>query len=165
MTLCTSSSAGPKAVSSWEINTLTPRIRDFIHDLEARADPAGDIRALAVAQDTILYLEARLLEQQSRNVRSFSTFVADEIHEFWVWVDGLKYRWYDITVGHNGDFGCIDCRGKGTTTILLPHKTRVFCECRMGRMLSQLEDLEMELGFRKGPKLGTARSVYFGKPA
>jgi hypothetical protein len=32
-------------------------------------------------------------------------------------------------------------------------------------MLVQLEDLEIELGFRKGPKLGTARSVYFGNPA
>jgi hypothetical protein len=31
-------------VLSGEINALPERVRSFIHDLESRADPAGDVR-------------------------------------------------------------------------------------------------------------------------
>lgn len=33
------------------INSLPQHLRDYIHDLESRADPAGDLRARRMAED------------------------------------------------------------------------------------------------------------------
>jgi hypothetical protein len=45
------------------INALPEPIRRYIHDLETRCDPAGDIRALTIARDTIKALEMKLAER------------------------------------------------------------------------------------------------------
>lgn len=42
------------------VNALPKSIRQYIHDIEARCDPAGDIRELTIARDTIRQLEAAL---------------------------------------------------------------------------------------------------------
>lgn len=34
-----------------EINALPPHLRAYVHDLESRVDPAGDLRARRVAED------------------------------------------------------------------------------------------------------------------
>lgn len=44
------------------INALPEPLRRYIHDIETRCDPAGDIRELTLARDTIRYLEAQLRE-------------------------------------------------------------------------------------------------------
>jgi hypothetical protein len=43
---------GPPMTSD-EINALPERVRRYIHDLEARADPAGDVAALAAARENL----------------------------------------------------------------------------------------------------------------
>ena len=43
------------------INALPEPVRRYVHDLETRADPAGDVVTLAIQRDTIAALE-RLLE-------------------------------------------------------------------------------------------------------
>lgn len=53
-------------MTSDEINALPERVRRYIHDLETRCDPAGEVRALwqareQVAQLTALIGEARAL--------------------------------------------------------------------------------------------------------
>lgn|GEM_PF-4884814 len=45
-----------------EINALPQHIRDYIHNLETNADPAGTVRELMVAKDTCRSLEKRVLE-------------------------------------------------------------------------------------------------------
>ena len=40
------------------INALPEPVREYIHNLEANADPAGTVRGLAIARDTIRALEA-----------------------------------------------------------------------------------------------------------
>lgn len=44
--------------TSANINALPYPIRKYIHDLETRCDPAGDIRELTIARDTIRAMEA-----------------------------------------------------------------------------------------------------------
>lgn len=44
------------------INALPEPLRRYIHDLETKCDPAGDLRELALARDTIRYLEAKVCE-------------------------------------------------------------------------------------------------------
>ncbi len=43
-----------------QINALPWPLRSFVHDLETRADPAGDLRSRRVAEDAVLALEAEL---------------------------------------------------------------------------------------------------------
>lgn len=45
-----------------EINALPERVRKFVHDLETRADPAGDVREAHVAKETANALAARVAE-------------------------------------------------------------------------------------------------------
>ena len=40
------------------VNALPERLRRYIHDIETRCDPAGDIRELTIARDTCKALEA-----------------------------------------------------------------------------------------------------------
>jgi hypothetical protein len=44
------------------INALPEPLRRYVHDLETRADPAGDVATLAIQRETIAALE-RLLEE------------------------------------------------------------------------------------------------------
>jgi hypothetical protein len=44
------------------INALPEPIRAYIHDLEMRGDPAGDVRARILAEDTVRALLAKLAE-------------------------------------------------------------------------------------------------------
>ena len=46
------------------INALSAGVRSYIHDLEARADPAGDVRARAVAEQQARDLAAALVVQR-----------------------------------------------------------------------------------------------------
>lgn len=48
------------------INALPDPIRSYIHDLETRCDPAGDLRARRVAEDTVLALEAEVASLTTR---------------------------------------------------------------------------------------------------
>jgi hypothetical protein len=62
---------GPQPTSQWQptadgINVLPALLRDYIHDLETRADPAGEVQELALARMTIAALEARIRELESR---------------------------------------------------------------------------------------------------
>lgn len=47
------------------INPLPAPLRNYIHDLETRADPAGEVQELALARMTITALEARIRELES----------------------------------------------------------------------------------------------------
>ena len=47
------------------INRLPYPVRAFIHDLETRCDPAGDVRALIVARDTARALEVELARMRA----------------------------------------------------------------------------------------------------
>ena len=42
------------------INALPQHLRDYIHDLESRADPAGDLRARRVAEDAAAAYKAEI---------------------------------------------------------------------------------------------------------
>lgn len=53
-------------VLSSEINSLPKRVRDFVHDLEARADPAGDVRTIHAQRDNIDGLSAMLVRTRRR---------------------------------------------------------------------------------------------------
>jgi hypothetical protein len=48
------------------INALPEPIRQYIHDLETRADPAGDVAQMAFLKDTVdaLLIEMRELEKE-----------------------------------------------------------------------------------------------------
>jgi hypothetical protein len=68
-----------------EINALPPRWRGFIADLETRCDPAGDLRALRLAQD-----ENRMLRAQ---VERFATRLRQVDSEaFGVWARARAAR-------------------------------------------------------------------------
>jgi hypothetical protein len=45
-----------------KINFLPDWARQYIHDLETRADPAGEVRTIAWQADTILALERHIAE-------------------------------------------------------------------------------------------------------
>lgn len=49
---------------SEEINALPAHLRRYIHDLSARADPAGDVLALAAARENAEALGVRVVELQ-----------------------------------------------------------------------------------------------------
>lgn len=55
-------------ITDW-INSLPPIMRDYIHDLETRCDPAGDVRTIAELRDTIRALEAQINELQPNHVQ------------------------------------------------------------------------------------------------
>ena len=48
--------------TSENINALPDWVRSYIHDLEARADPSGDVAARAIQADQIAQLSARVAE-------------------------------------------------------------------------------------------------------
>lgn len=41
------------------INGLPPPLQDYIHELEARADPAGDVQTIALLKDQVEALQKR----------------------------------------------------------------------------------------------------------
>jgi hypothetical protein len=43
-----------------QVNALPPRLREYIHGLEARCDPSGDVRENIIARDTCRALELEL---------------------------------------------------------------------------------------------------------
>jgi hypothetical protein len=47
------------------INALPEPLRAYVFDLETRVDPAGDLRARRVAEDTVRALEARVQELEA----------------------------------------------------------------------------------------------------
>ena len=44
------------------INALPDPLRQYIHDLETRCDPAGEVRELTIARDTVVAQELELEE-------------------------------------------------------------------------------------------------------
>jgi hypothetical protein len=46
------------------INALPGPLRRYIHDLETRADPAGDIAQIAFLKETVVALQARIRESE-----------------------------------------------------------------------------------------------------
>lgn len=55
------------------INALPAPIRAYIHDLETRCDPAGELRELVIARDTIQALQRQLEERQASSSSSDRT--------------------------------------------------------------------------------------------
>jgi BMFP domain-containing protein YqiC len=55
-----------------EVNSLPKRVRSYIHDVETKCDPAGDIRTIGVLRDTVRALEAQIgeLEQQNQELQA-----------------------------------------------------------------------------------------------
>lgn len=53
-------------VTAARINALSPRLRSYIHDLETRADPTGDVQTIHSQRDQIAGLVARVRELESR---------------------------------------------------------------------------------------------------
>jgi hypothetical protein len=56
-----------EGLQSWtptveNINALPEGIRQYIHDIETRSDPAGDIRTIAVQKENLAALEKRVVE-------------------------------------------------------------------------------------------------------
>jgi hypothetical protein len=51
------------------INKLPDPVRRYIHDLETRCDPAGELRILVLCQDTVRQLAARLAEVERERER------------------------------------------------------------------------------------------------
>lgn len=49
-------------MTSDEINALPERVRRYIHDLETRCDPAGDVAALAAARENAAALARELAD-------------------------------------------------------------------------------------------------------
>jgi len=54
------------------INALPQPLRDYIHDLETRADPAGDVAQIAFLKETVdaLVIRVRELEQEISDRRA-----------------------------------------------------------------------------------------------
>lgn len=52
-------------MTSAEINALPDRLRSFVHDLETRCDPAGDIRRLRLIEDENRMLRVKIQEHNS----------------------------------------------------------------------------------------------------
>ena len=54
------------------INALPDPLRKFIHDLETRCDPAGDVRSRVMAEDAVRSLERELdsLERELHRVKA-----------------------------------------------------------------------------------------------
>ncbi len=59
------------------INALPSSLRQYIHDLETRCDPAGEVQALRCAQEDVVALQAQLTEAESALSawRSWAQFV------------------------------------------------------------------------------------------
>lgn len=60
------------ALNNWlpttgNINALPKPLREYIHNLETIADPAGTVRENAIAVDTIAGLEVLLVDEKSKN--------------------------------------------------------------------------------------------------
>lgn len=55
----------PASLLAAEINALPERVRRFVHDLETRADPAGDVREAHVARETANALAVRVAELEA----------------------------------------------------------------------------------------------------
>jgi hypothetical protein len=65
--LCTPGASPPEDDTKWlptadAINALPPGLRDYIHDLETRCDPAGDVAELACLRETVQALEVLIAE-------------------------------------------------------------------------------------------------------
>lgn len=53
---------GPRTPTAAEFAALPERVRRYIHDVEARLDPAGDVRALGLLRDENEQLRAKIAE-------------------------------------------------------------------------------------------------------
>lgn len=69
------------SVLAREINALPERVRSFIHDLEARADPAGDVRRAHVAEENAaaLAVEVERLQQERDGLQQFHDWALPQI--------------------------------------------------------------------------------------
>lgn len=56
-------------MTSAEINALPEKVRRFIHDLETRVDPAGEVAQNALLRDQVLQLEAALTAAEAERDR------------------------------------------------------------------------------------------------
>lgn len=51
--------------TSEAIDALPGPIRSYIHDLESRADPAGEVRELVICRDSLVAMERRVAEAET----------------------------------------------------------------------------------------------------
>lgn len=65
---------------SGKINALPDWARQYIHDIETKCDPAGDVRTITELRDTIRALEAEAAESPN----------ADEINLIRQWFNAVK---------------------------------------------------------------------------
>lgn len=57
-------------LTSEAINALSPAVRNYVHQLESRADPAGDVAARIAAQENCEALQVLVAEMQHREHRT-----------------------------------------------------------------------------------------------
>lgn len=79
------------------VNALPDGVRQYVHDLETRCDPAGDVAALTLQRDQI-----RLLEALVRRLRDRGDF---SIGSYTLRLGAQKGRiWIEAPSGEGGDF-------------------------------------------------------------
>lgn len=76
-------------MTSDEINALPERVRLYIHDLETRCDPAGEVRDLWAQREA-----AAALAQQNTELRAALKALLDT-------ADAMR-SWYDKQMGPDG---------------------------------------------------------------
>jgi len=55
------------------VNALPEGIRRYVHDLETRCDPAGDVQTMALQADTIRGLDAKVRELEAESISTVSS--------------------------------------------------------------------------------------------
>jgi hypothetical protein len=69
-----------------QVNALPPRLREYIHGLEARCDPSGDVRENIIARDTCRALELELAAKDAEIEKLRAGYTLEE-PAVWEWVD------------------------------------------------------------------------------
>lgn len=107
------------------INALPNPVRAFVHDLETRCDPAGEVRELFCARREVAALRARLAEVE-REVFDYRQRESE-----WNKSEALKYsvRWMEeARKAHAGS--------------AVEYKARLFVEHRMAALADALLEIE-----------------------
>lgn len=68
-----------------EINALPQRLRNYIHDLETRCDPSGDVQTIAILRDQVNELQAEVneLKRQQEEYLSGIGTTLDQFYMDW----------------------------------------------------------------------------------
>jgi hypothetical protein len=100
---------------SSEINALPQPLREYIHDIEARCDPAADIRKLRLAseENDLLRRQLAILKEREQLERSWRCFHCDE-----VFTDEETARAHFGTEMENDHPACVKMLTTGQKTLI-----------------------------------------------